>query len=102
VLTDPQVEALAVLEHERWVRDLDNEDWTHGPEKDAARRVHPKLVPWDDLTEEDRDKDRAAVAAIPSILAQAGFEIVPVDDASPKWAERDGDRRSGSGRGVGR
>ena len=76
---DPkQVEPLARLEHERWMEDLQRDNWTAGPEKDPERLTHPNLVPWDQLTEADRDKDREAVRAIPAVLARAGFEVVRV------------------------
>jgi hypothetical protein len=33
------------------------------------------LVPWAQLAEPERDKDRQAVRLIPSLLAGAGFHI---------------------------
>jgi hypothetical protein len=75
--TDAEVEELAVQEHDRWVADLRRDGWrpTTGP-KDPVRRRHPLLVPWDALGEEDRDRDREPVRAIPALLARAGFRVV--------------------------
>jgi voltage-gated potassium channel Kch len=73
--TDAEVEELARAEHDRWWHDLVRDGWTFGPEKDPERKRHPKLVPWSELTEEDRDKDREPVRALPHMLARVGFEI---------------------------
>ena len=32
-------------------------NWRQGPAKDATRRIHPCLVPYEALTQEDREKD---------------------------------------------
>ncbi len=44
-------------EHERWMRFYALYNWRQGPAKDAARRIHPCLVPYEALTQEDREKD---------------------------------------------
>jgi hypothetical protein len=73
--TDGEVEALAQMEHDRWAADLERDGWRWGRVKDPASKTHPLLVPWSELSEEDRDKDRAAVGGLPSMLLQGGFEI---------------------------
>jgi hypothetical protein len=73
--SDAEVEELARGEHDRWCRDLLRHGWRPGPVKDPQRRVHPKLVPWSELSEDDRDRDREPVRALPEMLALVGFEI---------------------------
>ncbi len=49
----------------------------------AARsfsRSGSDLRPWADLSEPDREKDRAVIRAIPVILADFGLHVVPLDD----------------------
>jgi hypothetical protein len=70
-----ELEALARLEHERWAADLRRDGWSHGPDRDPELRTHPSLVPYDELSEPERQKDRDAVLEIPAILASAGFEL---------------------------
>jgi hypothetical protein len=87
ILAGDEVEELAIAEHERWRGDLREEGWqpTSGP-KDARRKLHPALVPWGDLSEEDRDKDREPIRALPEMLTQAGFELrraAPRESARP-------------------
>ncbi len=79
--TPAEVERLAEQEHERWMRERQAQGYTPGP--DRAARQHPDLVPWADLSESARNKDRNAVREIPSILRQAGFQIVRLPPRSP-------------------
>ena len=78
------LEGLAEQEHERFVRAKTVEGWSYGDERDEKRKTNPTLVPWEELPEEEREKDRAQVRAIPRILARAGYTVV--------HASRDADR----------
>ncbi|MFI4933947.1 MAG: RyR domain-containing protein [Caulobacterales bacterium] len=61
--TADKLEALARLEHERWMaqRRMDGWRWTDRPRKDEARRLHPSLKAYDELTEQDKEYDRVYV-----------------------------------------
>lgn len=56
-------------QHDQWMRDKLRDGWTFGPEKDPARKTHPLLVPYEDLSFEERQKD-ALVAAVVKSLSQ--------------------------------
>lgn len=73
-----EVEMLAELEHERWVLERERGDWTFGDTRDNVAKRHPDLVPWEELTEGSRQKDRETVVAIPGLLADVGLGIVRV------------------------
>ena len=73
VFQPSELEFLAELEHERWTADRLRTGWTWGPRRDDAARAHPSLVPWSELSEGERDKDRAAILTITPILADAGL-----------------------------
>ena len=85
---DPEdVERLARREHERWEAAMKRLGYRHGPVRTA--RTHPMIdVPYDELPEENKDKDRAHVRAIPGILAQAGFRISRLGADPDAGAER--------------
>jgi voltage-gated potassium channel Kch len=84
VLSATQVEELAIAEHDRWCADLIADGWRHGPgPKDPERKLHPSLVPWSELPEEERDKDREPVRALPEMLAHVGFELRPAGEGPP-------------------
>lgn len=74
--SDVELERLAQLEHHRWMEHRLESGWSFGPKTDPARKIHASLVVWDELFEEEREKDRAMVRSIPKILAAAGYLLV--------------------------
>jgi hypothetical protein len=49
--------------------------WKRGETNDPERRLHPSLVPWAELGEDERDEDREPVMTLPRMLALVGFEL---------------------------
>ncbi len=49
--------------------------WTYGPERDNARKHHPMLIPWEALSEEEKQKDRDTVHNLPLLIEKAGFQV---------------------------
>ena len=45
------------IEHERWMRFHLLNNWQYAPTRDNARRLHPMLVPFEQLSENERRKD---------------------------------------------
>jgi hypothetical protein len=75
------VERGARLEHDRWCAQRRASGVVHGDERDDSRSppTHPDLVPWEDLDEPAREKDRVRIRAIPDLLAAIGIEVTGVD-----------------------
>jgi RyR domain/TrkA-N domain len=73
---DQEVERLAIMEHDRWMRERTAAGWKYGAERDNDKKLHPDLKPWADLNEADRDKDRNAIRTLPETLHKAGFQIL--------------------------
>jgi voltage-gated potassium channel Kch len=71
-----EIERLAQLEHQRWMREKTAEGWRYGRSRDNAAKIHPDLQGWSSLSEESRDKDRNAIRTLPAILRAAGFLIL--------------------------
>jgi hypothetical protein len=44
--------------HESWMRLHREAGWQWGPEFDAVRKLHPNMLPWNQLPEESRYKAR--------------------------------------------
>lgn len=70
------LEAMAEMEHERWMCLKLEAGWNYAPQTDKAKKLHAALLPWEDLSEQDKEKDRLMVRRIPQILAHAGYTIV--------------------------
>lgn len=79
------LEDLAQGEHERWRGDLVADGWslTTGA-KDPQRKLHPLLVPWPDLDESEREKDRDGFRALPQLVARAGYQLAISDERTAR------------------
>lgn len=74
--SEMDLDRLVQLEHLRWMKHKLESGWTYGPKTDPGRKVHASLVGWEELSEEERQKDREMISSIPKILADAGYVIV--------------------------
>ncbi|MBN1954055.1 MAG: ATPase [Anaerolineae bacterium] len=72
----PHLEQLAMMEHERWMAGKLAGGWQYAPQTDKEQQLSAGLLPWEQLPEEEKEKDRALVRAIPRILARAGYTVV--------------------------
>lgn len=71
-----EAERLAIIEHKRWAADRYLDGWTYAPQRDNARKHHPQLIPYDELSEPMKDLDRFAVRLAPTLLARSGLGLV--------------------------
>jgi len=76
VFTDNEVELLAEMEHERWVDERVRKGWVYVKNRDDMQKIHDCILPWADLTGEQRQKDRNVIRALPAILAKVYLKIV--------------------------
>jgi hypothetical protein len=72
--TPREIEILAEAEHERWNDSKRLQGYTYGPVKSDKTLTHPCLLPWPDLPEHEKDKDRDTVKPIPQWLDALGLE----------------------------
>jgi hypothetical protein len=73
------LEQLAQLEHRRWMADKYLAGYSYGPERDEDRMLHPDLIPWEELSDTDKEKDRDNIRQIPKLLAQIDEKVGRVD-----------------------
>ncbi len=73
--TAVELEHLARREHRRWCAERTASGWTYGAVRDTTARRHPSLVPWEQLSALEKDKDRDAVRDIPAVLGHVGLGI---------------------------
>lgn len=79
-LSEGELERLAVLEHESWVRHHVEHGYKWGPERKG--RQHPDIRPWDDLDELEKAKDVTNVQATNAMLVALGFVLTDAGAAS--------------------
>jgi hypothetical protein len=77
---DPRVEMLAIREHERWLSHKLKTGWRFGDPRDDVKKLHPCIRSWEELPEDERDKDRLMVREMPDIVAAAGMTLAYRDD----------------------
>jgi len=70
-----EVELMARMEHDRWLKNQLHLGWRYGLNRDDQARIHPCLVGWDELPEKEKEKDRVTVWSIPKFLIGVGFKI---------------------------
>ncbi len=73
--TAGEIEYLAEMEHIRWLNDMKNQGFSFGAVKDEEGKTHPSMVPYGDLSEKEKEKDREAVRMIPYYLALIDFQV---------------------------
>lgn len=61
--SDDMIEALAIAEHRRWMAEKIVAGWRHAAIRDDARQLHPSIRPYDELSEDEKQKDRNTVHA---------------------------------------
>lgn len=97
-----EVEQLARGEHEHWQAERQASGWAYGANRNDRRKVHPLLVPWERLSDEDRSRNRAIVRGRPllfdRVLEREGLQIVrlaadpahePPAPTTPLWLTED-------------
>jgi len=68
-LTKRELGRMARMEKARWVAARYSFGWTPGPVRNDLAKVHPQMVPWEELPEDYRLYDLSSAAHIPDILA---------------------------------
>ena len=72
----PFLEALAENVHETWAKGRVDAGWQYGEVRDEVNKWHPCLVPYSDLSEEEKDYDRHTVIATLKLVCKMGFKIL--------------------------
>ena len=68
-------ERLAENAHDHWAKRRLAEGWTFGRVRDDTARTHPNLVPYDQLTEAEKEYDRASAMQTLRAMLALGWRI---------------------------
>ena len=68
-------EQIAENVHEIWAKGRMDEGWTYGPVRDDARKLHPCLIPYDQLPEGEKEYDRNTAMETLKLISALGYTI---------------------------
>ena len=74
-------ETIARNTHEVWSAKRLEEGWRYGKRRNDALKIHPNLVPYEQLSEADREYDRATALNAIKLLVKLGYSIDPPHEA---------------------
>lgn len=91
------LELLAEAEHNGWMVERELAGWTYGSQRDDALKRHPLLIPYNQLSEADKNYDRETIVGKPpppgkphmeqfgyvDIVKAAGFRIEAIPSPNP-------------------
>ncbi|AHF08676.1 RyR domain-containing protein [Desulfitobacterium metallireducens] len=75
VFNDEDLLELSKAEHDRWYKERIRDGWVYGDKRDNSRKVHNNLVPWEQLSKEDKQKDTDVILRIPLLFNKIGLEL---------------------------
>lgn len=69
-------ELIARNVHEVWSAGRVKDGWTYGPNRNDAKKQHPCLIPYEELSESEKDYDRHTALETLRMITKLGFNIV--------------------------
>jgi len=69
------IELLAKNVHEEWARKRVEEGWQYGSQRDDVMKLHPSLIPYDELSEGEKEYDRQTALSTLRMVISLGFRI---------------------------
>lgn len=68
-------EMIARNVHEVWSNGRIKDGWTYGDERNDAELKHPCLVPYEELSEKEKEYDRNTALETLRLITKLGFKI---------------------------
>lgn len=69
------LELLAKNVHENWAYERINDGWKYGSERNDETKEHPGLVPYEELSDEEKDYDRITATQTLKVIISNGYKI---------------------------
>ena len=69
------IEALAEAQHRAWRKLREDQGWTYGPIRDDTKKIHDRLVNYDELSEAHKEANRSTARLVIAKLHQVGYAI---------------------------
>ena len=69
------IEEMSKNVHEVWAETRISQGWTYGEERNDAEKKHPCLVPYEELSEKEKEYDRNTSVETIKLILKLGFKI---------------------------
>lgn len=69
------VEQMSKNVHEVWAETRIKQGWTYGEQRNDKLKTHPCLVPYEDLSEDEKSYDRNTSIETLKLIMKLGFKI---------------------------
>ena len=69
------VEKMSKNVHEVWSETRIQQGWTYGEQRNDELKTHPCLVPYEELSEEEKEYDRNTSIGTLKLIMKLGFKI---------------------------
>ena len=70
------MESVAKNIHENWAAGRIKDGWVYGEKRDDEKKTHPCIVPYEELTEAEKDYDRVTSVETLKSIKLLGFDVV--------------------------
>lgn len=68
-------EKIAENVHDIWALGRMNDGWTYGASRDDTKKEHPCLVPYDELSDGEKEYDRNTALETLKLIVALGYKI---------------------------
>lgn len=69
-------EKIAENVHDVWAEGRIREGWSYGEQRNDAEKKHPCLVPYDELSDSEKEYDRNTAMETLKLITKLGYKIV--------------------------
>ena len=69
-------EKIAENVHDIWALGRMNEGWTYGPKRDDEKKHHPCLVPYEELSDGEKEYDRNTALETLKMISALEYKII--------------------------
>jgi RyR domain len=69
------IDKLAWNSHEVWAKDKRSQGWRYGKRRDMKKKLHPQMLPYSRLSEEDKKWDVTQAAELVKVIHALGYRV---------------------------
>lgn len=73
---EPLIEKIAKNVHDVWAQNRIADGWVYGSQRNDSFKHHPCLVPYEELSEEEKSYDRATAIGTLKLVCKFGYRLV--------------------------